>query len=66
MLNETAYTLGSKRSVIRDLFEYGKARAAVVGPENVFDYSIGNPSIPFPPEVNETIRQVLAEFIKII
>ena len=61
MLNETAYTLGSKRSVIRDLFEYGKARAAVVGPENVFDYSIGNPSIPSPPEVNETIRQVLAD-----
>ena len=61
MINETAYTLGAKRSVIRDLFEYGKARAAVVGPENVFDYSIGNPSIPSPPEVNETIRQVLED-----
>ena len=61
MLNETAYALGANRSVIRDLFEYGKARAAVVGPENVFDYSIGNPSIPSPPEVNETIRQVLAD-----
>lgn len=61
MLNEKAYALGANRSVIRDLFEYGKARAAVVGPENVFDYSIGNPSIPSPPEVNETIRQVLAD-----
>ncbi len=61
MLNETAYQLGSNRSVIRDLFEYGKARAAVVGPENVFDYSIGNPSIPSPPEVDETIRQVLSD-----
>jgi len=61
MLNETAYALGANRSVIRDLFEYGKARAAIVGPENVFDYSIGNPSIPSPPEVNETIRQVLAD-----
>ena len=61
MINEIAYTLGAKRSVIRDLFEYGKARAAVVGPENVFDYSIGNPSIPSPPEVNETIRQVLED-----
>lgn len=61
MLNEIAYSLGANRSVIRDLFEYGKARAAIVGAENVFDYSIGNPSIPSPPEVNETIRQVLAD-----
>ena len=59
MLNEKAYNLGANRSVIRDLFEYGNARAAIVGRENVFDYSIGNPSIPSPPEVNETIRQVL-------
>ena len=61
MLNEKAYALGANRSVIRDLFEYGKTRAAIVGPENVFDYSIGNPSIPSPPEVNETIRQVLSD-----
>ena len=61
MLNEKAYILGANRSVIRDLFEFGKARAAVVGAENVFDYSIGNPSIPSPPEVNETIRQVLCD-----
>jgi len=61
MLNERAYNLGANRSVIRELFEFGKARAAVVGAENVFDYSIGNPSIPSPPEVNETIRQVLAD-----
>jgi len=61
MLNERAYALGANRSVIRDLFEYGNARAAVVGRENIYDYSIGNPSIPSPPEVNETIRQVLAD-----
>ena len=61
MLNEKAYALGANRSVIRDLFEFGKARAAIVGPENVFDYSIGNPSIPSPPEVNDTIREVLAD-----
>lgn len=61
MYNETAYSLGAQRSVIRDLFEYGLARAAVVGPENIFDYSLGNPSIPSPPEVNETIRQILAD-----
>ncbi len=61
MLNEKAFNLGANRSVIRDLFEYGLSRAAVVGPENVFDYSLGNPSIPSPPEVNETIRQILAD-----
>jgi len=61
MLNEKAYALGANRSVIRDLFEYGKSRAAIVGPENIFDYSIGNPSIPSPPEVDETIRQVLSD-----
>ncbi len=61
MYNEKAYLLGSNRSCIRELFEFGRSRAAVVGQENVFDYSIGNPSIPSPPEVNETIRQVLAD-----
>lgn len=61
MYNETAYALGFQRSAIRDLFEYGQARAAVVGPENVFDYSLGNPSIPSPPEVNEAIRAILAD-----
>ena len=61
MLNEKAYALGANRSVIRDLFEFGNARAAIVGRENIYDYSIGNPSIPSPPEVNETIRQVLAD-----
>ncbi|MBQ7801910.1 MAG: pyridoxal phosphate-dependent aminotransferase [Oscillospiraceae bacterium] len=61
MINETSYALGANRSCIRDLFEYGCQRAAVVGRENVYDYSLGNPSIPSPPEVNETIRQVLSD-----
>ena len=61
MINETAFALGDQRSVIRELFEYGLSRAAVVGPENVFDYSLGNPSIPSPPEVNETIKQILSD-----
>ena len=59
MINETAYLLGSNRSCIRDLFEYGCARAAVVGRENVFDYSLGNPSIPAPKEVDQAIRDIL-------
>ena len=61
MLNETAYALGANRSVIRDLFEYGRQRAAVVGQENVFDYSLGNPSIPSPPQVNDAVRALLTE-----
>ena len=44
MINQTAYNLGANRSVIRDLFEYGRSRAAIVGDENVFDFSLGNPS----------------------
>ena len=61
MINQTAYNLGANRSVIRDLFEYGRSRAAIVGEENIFDFSLGNPSIPAPPEVNETIRQLLLD-----
>ena len=59
MINQQTYLLGSNRSCIRELFEYGKSRAAIVGAENIFDYSLGNPSIPSPPEVNETIRAIL-------
>ena len=61
MINEQAYALGANRSCIRELFEYGCARSAIVGRENVYDYSLGNPSIPAPEEVNRTIRAVLAE-----
>ena len=59
MFNQKAYLLGSNRSCIRELFEYGRRRAAVVGEENVFDYSLGNPSIPAPKEVEETVLELL-------
>lgn len=61
MYNETAYALGANRSCIRDLFEYGRGRAAIVGAENVYDYSLGNPSIPAPAGVNQAIRDILEE-----
>lgn len=61
MYNEYTYALGANRSCIRELFEYGRQRAAVVGTENVYDYSLGNPSIPAPPEVNEAIRAILSD-----
>ena len=53
MVNEKMLALGTKRSCIRELFEYGLKQAAIVGKENVFDYSLGNPSIPAPPPVNK-------------
>ncbi len=61
MINKNMYALGANRSCIRELFEYGRQRAAVVGAENVFDYSLGNPSIPAPAGVNEAIKAVLEE-----
>ena len=61
MINEIAYGLGSNRSCIRDLFEYGRARAAIVGNENVYDYSLGNPSIPAPKAVDDAIRDILQD-----
>ena len=61
MVNQRAYLLGANRSCIRDLFEYGNSRAAIVGRENIYDYSLGNPSIPSPKEVEDTIRAVLAD-----
>ena len=61
MINEQAYILGTNRSVIRDLFDYGNMRAAIVGKENVFDFSIGNPSVPVPEEVNRAFIEILQE-----
>ncbi len=61
MFNPEAYQLGAQRSCIRELFEYGRSRAAVIGAENVLDYSLGNPSIPSPEAVDDTIRAVLMD-----
>lgn len=61
IVSKEMYELGSKRSVIRELFEYGKQRAAVVGAENVYDFSLGNPTVPAPDCVNEAIREFTHE-----
>ena len=58
--NKKMFGLGSKRSIIREIFEYSKTRAAEIGAENVYDFSLGNPSVPAPKEVNETIENLLA------
>ncbi len=57
--NQKMYGLGSKRSIIREIFEYSKSRAAKIGAENVYDFSLGNPSVPAPADVNDTIRELL-------
>ena len=59
MYNQKAYELGTVGSIIRDLHAYGCARAEEVGPENVYDFTIGNPSIPAPEQVQDTIRALL-------
>lgn len=59
MVNQKFYQLGTAPSVIRELFAYGLEQAKTVGPENVFDYSLGNPSIPAPAKVNQSIHDIL-------
>ena len=59
MLNEKMMGLGKKSSVIREIFEYGNKRKAEIGAENVFDFSLGNPSIPAPKTVTDTILKLV-------
>lgn len=60
MVNQKNLGLGTARSAIRDLFEYGKMQAAKLGAENVFDFSLGNPSTPAPKQVDEAIADIIA------
>ena len=60
MYNKTMYELGSHRSVIRDLFEFGKKRAAEVGADKVYDFSLGNPNVPAPDGVKEAAEKLFA------
>ena len=55
VINRQMYELGSHRSTIREIFEYGNQRAAIVGRENVLDFSLGNPNVPAPDEVRQAI-----------
>ena len=57
MLNQDFIDMCGRKSVIRELFAYGSERAKEIGYENVFDYSLGNPSVPVPDSfTNEMIR----------
>ncbi len=59
MVSQKMYELGSKRSEIRELFEYGLKRKAEIGAENVFDFSLGNPSVPAP----ECVKEALSDLV---
>ena len=61
MVNQEFYNLGTAPSVIRQLFAYGLEQAAKVGADKVYDYSLGNPSIPAPKKVNESIHKIVDE-----
>ena len=61
MISEKMMGLGKKRSVIREIFEYGNKRRREIGAENVFDFSLGNPSIPAPEFVNKTMKKLISE-----
>lgn len=57
--NKKMFALGNKRSIIREIFEYSKIRSAEIGADKVFDFSIGNPSVPAPAEVNDTVKSLI-------
>ena len=60
-MNQRMYAHGSRRSVIREIFEFGKQRAQEVGKENVFDFSLGNPSVNPPRIVADTLAELVRE-----
>ena len=61
MISEKMLQLGKKSSIIREIFEYGKKRKAEIGAENVFDFSLGNPSVPAPQKVTDVMNKLIAE-----
>ena len=61
MLSQKMLELGKKSSVIREIFEYGKVRKSEIGAENVFDFSLGNPSVPAPQKVTDVMNKLIAE-----
>ena len=58
-INEKSYAYGAQKSSIREIAAYGSARKAEIGAENVFDFSLGNPSIPAPESVRASIERSL-------
>ena len=61
MISEKMKPLVNNNSAIRAMFEEGKRLAAIHGAENVYDFSLGNPNVPAPAEVNQAICDILKE-----
>ena len=61
MISKKMESLVDNNSVIRQMFEEGKKMAEEFGAENVYDFSIGNPNVPAPAKVSETIERLLKE-----
>ncbi len=59
MINKKMYDLGNSRSVIRELFEYGKTLKANLGEDKVYDFTLGNPSVECPKIINDTIIDII-------
>lgn len=61
MISQSMTELGKKRSTIREIFEYGNMRAKIVGRENIFDFSLGNPSVAPPQTVTDAINEFVSQ-----
>lgn len=59
MINQKMYELGTKKSTIRTIFEFGRKRAAEVGEENIYDFSLGNPNVSTPEYVKDAAIDIL-------
>jgi len=59
MISQKMYELGTKKSTIRAIFEFGRKRAAEVGEENIYDFSLGNPNVPTPDFIRDTAIDIL-------
>ena len=58
MVNSKMYELGTKKSTIRTIFEFGRQRAAEVGEDNIFDFSLGNPNVPTPEFIKRAALEI--------
>ncbi len=61
MISSKMLELGKNSSIIREIFEYGKKRKSEIGAENVFDFSLGNPSVPAPQKVTDIMKRLIDE-----
>ena len=61
MLSKRYTAMLSEKDIIFEIAGYGRQRAQEIGGDNVFDFSLGNPSVPAPPSVNQAMTDILRE-----